>query len=104
MKHMKLLLLVVLGLMISPVYARNESGWLKKTAHVAFYLAETVAGCHFFNTFHAKSQSLWPWRVADTIGRDPYRAGSEALACVLLLSHGLRGLDKELHLREQFKK
>jgi hypothetical protein len=105
MKHMKLITLLALVFIMQPAYARrDESGWMRKTARVVFYGAETAAGCHFFSAFYGRPpQSLWPWDIATKIWNDKRRAGSEALACFLLLKHGLRGLNKELHITEQFQ-
>ena len=105
MKHMKLMALLALGLMVCPVYARNESGWGKKTARVLFYGVESCAGWHFLTTFHNRHpQSLWPCDIAHKIWKDKRNAGSEAVASAVLLWHGLRGLDRELHISKQFKK
>lgn len=106
MKHKKLIALLASALIICSVHAgREESGWIRKTARVVFYGAETAVGCHFFNVFHGRApQSLWPWDVASKMWNNKRGAGSEAFASAVLLWHGLRGLDKELRITEQLKK
>lgn len=106
MNQTKLFVLFAAALLISPLHARHsESGFLKKMFWVGFYGAETYAGCHFFTLFHNRApQSLWPWDVAGKIWNDPRHNGSTALASVMLLRHGLRGLNRELHITDQFKR
>lgn len=105
MNQTKLFVLFAAALLISPLHARHsESGFLKKMVRVVFYGAEVGAGWHFFTVFYNGSRSLWPWDVAGKIWNDPKHSGSTALASVMLLRHGLRGLNRELHITDQFKR
>lgn len=107
MNHIKLFVLCAVSLIASPLGASQpkESGFLKKTGRVLFYAAEVGASWHLFTLFHhRRPQSLWPWEMMGKILGDPKNAGSEVLASIMLLRHGLRGLNQELHLTDQFKK
>ena len=106
MKYTKLIVLLASTLIMQPVYAkrRNESSLIRKTARVLFYGVETAAGWHFFSAFYNRApKSLWPRDVANKICYNGRDAGSEALAAFVLLRHGLRGLNRELCISEQFK-
>ncbi len=103
MKHMKLMALVALGVMVQPTYARNESsGWIKKTAYVSWHGVQVVAGVVFLNKWHTMTGSKCDPR-SKSYGFDCER-GPFIVAGATLLWHGVRGLDKELHIWKQFKK
>lgn len=105
MKSYQYLVAIVLLLSARSAHTKHhESNRVKKIVHVAFYAAQTAAGCHFFNQFYAKVGSLWPCPVASKICDDPWRAGSEGLASATLLWRGLKGLDKELQISKEFKR
>ncbi len=102
MKHMKLILVAAMCLTAQQACAKNESGWMKKTARVSWHAVQLASGLVFLNKWHTMTDghcSPCSKRNGFDCDRGPF-----IVASATLIWYGLRGLNKELHLREQFKK
>ncbi len=103
MKHKKLIALVALGVMVQSTHAGNESsGWMKKTAYVSWHGVQVVAGAVLLNKWHTMTGGKCN-PCSKSHGFDCDR-GPFIVASATLLWHGVRGLEKELHIWKQFKK
>lgn len=92
----------MVGAAALPVRAHDDS-MLRKTARISWHALEVAAGLSLLNSWHTKTGGKCnPCTKFDYCCS--WQKNCYLIASAYLLWHGLKGVNRELHITDQFKK